>query len=90
MHKIAKYAIVVNVILSLLFVVSNFAFAYFNKPPDKIIMWSPLQLNLYDIQALMAGGLVVGVPNFSFYFFWASVAINLYFIVKLSREARQN
>jgi D-alanyl-lipoteichoic acid acyltransferase DltB (MBOAT superfamily) len=90
MHKIAKYAIIINVILSLLFVVSNFVFDYFANMPSHHALWSPLWLTFYNYQAAATiGDIGVPEPNFSFYFFWASIAINLYSILKLSTEAKK-
>lgn len=88
MHKIAKYAVAVNAILGLLFVVSNFVFGYFANLPDIHALWNPLWLTYYnfDYLAQMGGEIVAPIPNFSFYFFWASIAVNLYFIIKLGRN----
>jgi hypothetical protein len=85
--------ILANVLLGLLFVVSNFVFDYFANMPSHHALWSPLWLTFINYQAAATvGDIGVQEPNFSFYFFWASTAANLYFIVKLGRnkEAKKN
>lgn len=94
MSKQLKLMILVNVVLGLLYVVSNFIFGYFANLPSIIAQWSPLWLTFYnyDYIAEFGGEIVAPIPNFSFYFFWVSIAVNLYFIVKLgrSKETKQN
>ncbi len=88
-HKIAKIAIITNVILGLLFIVSNFVFDYFGNMPSHHVLWSPLWLHFYNyVTAAQIGDFGVQEPNFSFYFFWASIAVNLYFILRMSKEAK--
>ena len=83
-----KIMILANIILSLLFVALNFAFGYFANLPSIHAQWNPLWLTYYnfDYLAQMGGEIVAPIPNFSFYFFWISIAVNLYFIIKLGRN----
>jgi len=93
MSRQLKLVILVNVLLCGLFVVCNFVFGYFANLPSIHAQWNPLWLTYYnfDYLAQMGGEIVAPIPNFSFYFFWISIAVNLYFIIKLgrSREAEQ-
>jgi hypothetical protein len=82
-----KQMILVNVLLGILFVVCNLIYAYFGsiKPTD--ILWSPLWLTFYNSHAAaIIGDLGVPEPNFSFYFFWALLLINVYFLIRLSKK----
>ena len=87
MLQIAKYAIIVNVVLGLLFVVANFVFDYFANAPYHHALWSPLWLTFYNYQAAATiGDIGVQEPNFSFYFFWILMIVNIYFILRLQKK----
>ena len=88
-----KLMILANIILGLLFIASNFVFDYFGNMPSHHALWSPMWLTFYNyVFAAQFGDIGAQIPNFSFYFFWASIAVNLYFIIKLGRgrETKQN
>ena len=83
-----KLMILVNVLLSFLFGVSNLIYAYFGSTKPTDILWSPFWLTFYNSQAAATiGDVGVPEPNFSFYFFWALLFINVYFLIKLGRKA---
>ena len=84
MTKQAKLMIFANILLGLLFILFNFIYDYFGNPAGHHALWSPLWLTFYNYQAPSDIG--VQEPNFSFYFFWASIIINVYFIFRLQKE----
>lgn len=83
MIKQAKLMIFANILLGLLFILSNFIYDYFGNRAGHHALWSPLWLTFYNYQAPSDIG--VQEPNFSFYFFWASIIINVYFIFRLQK-----
>jgi hypothetical protein len=87
MLKIAKYAIINNVILGFSFVVSNLIYSYFGNMPSHQTLWNPLWLTFYNVGPA-ADDTGAREPNFSFYFFWVLLIVNLYFIIKLSSESK--
>jgi hypothetical protein len=87
MPKEFKLMIFVNVLLGFFFVVSNFIYDYFGNMPSHHALWSPLWLTFYNYRfAAEFGDIGVQEPNFSFYFFWVLMIVNLYFIYKLQRN----
>jgi hypothetical protein len=85
MHKIAKYAIVVNSILGLLFVSLNFVFYYYDHLREGIVvLWNPLWLTFFSFRSI--GDIGIQYPNFAFYLFWVLMVVNLLFILMMSRE----
>ena len=83
-----KLMILVNAFLGFLFVVSNLIYDYFGNMPSHHALWSPLWLTFYNYQAAATiGDFGVQEPNFSFYFFWALLLTNVYFLIKLGRKA---
>jgi hypothetical protein len=94
MIKQYKIMIFVNILLGLLFIASNLIYDYFGNMPSHHAIWSPLWLTFYNYQFAETIGGEIGVlePNFSFYFFWVLMAVNVYFIVRLqrSKETKQN
>jgi hypothetical protein len=92
MFKLVKYAIVTNVVLSLLFVFSNLY--VWNKVNNWLgggsgSLWSAFQITLYPISENVMSP-IIPVNNFPFWLFWVTIAINMYFIIKLqnSKEAK--
>jgi len=94
MPKQFKLMILANVLLGFLFVVFNLIYAYFGNTHPSNTLWSPLWLTFYNYEYAAQFGHFLGVqePNFSFYFFWAVLLVNVYFIVRLqrSKEKKQN
>jgi hypothetical protein len=86
--------ILVNVLLGFLFVVFNLIYDYFANSPSHQALWSPLWLYFYNyvFAAQFGGDILAPEPNFSFYFFWALLLVNVYFIVRLqrSKETKEN
>jgi hypothetical protein len=89
MPKQFKLMIFVDVLLGFFFVVSNLVYNYFGNMPFHEALWSPLWLTFYNTGVFEIGA---QEPNFSFYFFWALLLVNIYFIVRLqrSKETKQN
>lgn len=85
-----KLMVLANALLGLLFVVANLIYDYFGNMPSHHALWSPLWLTFSNYRVV--GDVGVPEPNFSFYFFWALLLINVYFIVRLqrSKETRSN
>jgi hypothetical protein len=89
MRKIAKIAIATNVILAMMFIVFNY------------LLWDYVQsftnfkfvtFNLFEILAfpLSEYGYAISIdtsamPNLPFWLFFVAIAVNLYFIYKLSK-----
>ena len=76
--------IFVNVLLGFFFVAFDLIYNYFGNMPSHHALWSPLWLTFYNYQ--IPDSLGVPEPNFSFYFFWALLFVNFYFIVRLQRS----
>jgi hypothetical protein len=92
MSRQFKLMILVNALLGFLFIAMNLIYVFGRGRPSDIL-WSPLWLTFYDSQALRTiGDLGLQIPNFSFYFFWISIIINVYFLYRLqrSKETKQN
>jgi hypothetical protein len=91
MPKEFKLMILVDVLLGFFFIVSNLIYDYFGNMPSHNALWSPLWLTFYNYNPITDD---VGVrePNFSFYFFWALLLVNVYFIIRLqrSKDTKQN
>jgi hypothetical protein len=81
-----KTMLFINVLLSFLFVAFNFIYYYFGNRVLTNIVWSPLCLTFYNRQvAAQLGDVGSTLPNFSFYFFWVLLAVNVYFLLRLQR-----
>lgn len=91
MPKQFKPMIFVNLLLGFFFIISNFIYDYFGNMPSHHVLWNPLWLTFYNYSEVVDD---VGAkePNFGFYFFWALLLVNVYFIIRLQRnkEAKQN
>ena len=82
-----KLMILVDVLLGFLFVVCNLIYLYFGSLRPTDILWSPLFLTFYNSQAAATiGDVGAREPNFSFYFFWVLLLVNVYFLIVLSRK----
>jgi hypothetical protein len=83
-----KLMILVNILLGLLFLVLNYVYYYFaNRFEGLGALWSPLWLTFYNFKAAaIVGDVGAQEPNFSFYFFWVLMIVNVYFIYKLQRS----
>ena len=87
MIKQYKLMIFVNILLAFLFIAVNLIYNYFDSIRPTVIVWSPFWLTFYNPQAAATIGDVGSPePNFSFYFFWALLLANVYFIVRLQRS----
>jgi hypothetical protein len=87
MPKQFKIMILVNALMGSLFIVFNIIYDYFANMPTPQALWSPLWLHFYNaVIAAQTGDVGVQEPNFSFYFFWALLLINVYFIIRLQRS----
>jgi hypothetical protein len=77
--------ILVNALLGSFFLVSNYIYYYFaNRFEGHGVLWSPLWLTFRNFQVPNDMGALE--PNFSFYFFWALLLINIYFLIVLGRK----
>ncbi len=82
-----KMMILVDILLVFLFVVSNLIYLYFGSLRPTDILWSPLYLTFYNSQAAATiGDVGAQEPNFSFYFFWALLLVNVYFLIVLGKK----
>lgn len=87
MSKQFKLMLFVNIILGLLFVAVNLIFVYFINLRPTVVYWNPLWLTFYNPEALRTiGDLGSQQPNFSFYFFWVLMIVNVYFIYILQKS----
>jgi hypothetical protein len=93
MSKLVKYAIITNVVLGLLYVFSSL---YLWDRVNSWLgggsgsMWSAFQITLYPLSENWHMVPITPIPNFPFWLFWVTIAINIYFIIKLqsSKEAK--
>jgi hypothetical protein len=86
MLKEARRMILVNAVLGTSFGIANLIYAYFGNTSPHQTLWSPLWLTFHNAQAAATiGDIGAQTPNFSFYFFWALLLINVYFLFKLGR-----
>ncbi len=90
MSKQFKWMITVNVLLGLAFIVTNLIYDYFGNAPSFQALWSPLWLTFYNYKvASIFGDIGAQHPNFSFYFFWVLLFINVYFLFTLQRSKQR-
>jgi hypothetical protein len=89
MPKQFNLMLLVNVLLSLLFVAFNFMYSSLSTG-DHRALWGPLSITFYNVRSFADIGLTY--PNFAFYFFWVLMIVNVYFIFRLqrSKETKQN
>ena len=99
MDKIVTYAIVINIILALVFVYSNFSLWNFVNAEYPVLVashWSPFGIVAPHYQYADGNISLIQTPflafNYPFWIFWTMLAINLGFIIKLGRnkEAKQS
>ncbi len=98
MLKIAKIAIVVNLILALLFVYSNFfLWNSVNAEYPYLIAshWTPLGISAphYAINNDGSIAIVQGIFwyfNTPFWIFWVLLVVNLYFMIRISKQVSHN
>jgi hypothetical protein len=83
MHKFAKYAIATNFVLILLYVILSFFFSGI-RVGDLLVLWNPFWLTAFNYRSL--GDIGIQYPNFELYLFCASLAVNLFIILMMSRE----
>jgi len=97
MRNIVKYAIATNIILALLFVYSNFTlWALVNAEYPYLIAshWSPLGITAPHY--IISDSIIAIVQtvflyfNTPFWIFWVLLIVNLCFIIKISKEAKQH
>jgi hypothetical protein len=90
MLKLVKYAVVANIVLSLLYVVSSYViWMDLNQWRNWNIAsnWSPILITPYRIPDTPTVQMpVFPLLNFPFILFWVILAVNLYFIVKLQKS----
>jgi hypothetical protein len=82
-----KIMLLVNVSLGVAFLATNLLYDYFGNKGVGAVSWSPLTLTFYNDQLAMTMG-DVGFPifNFSFYFFWVVLIVNIIFLFKLDKS----
>ncbi len=94
MSKQFKLIILVNALLILLFVLSEYQIgSELNSYPNDLryIRWSPFDIQDSHAYTFVNGNLVgigghVLMLNFPFWLFFAAIAINMYFIYRLQRS----
>jgi hypothetical protein len=87
MSRQFKLMILINFLLGFFFIVANLVYDYFGNAPSHHAVWSPLWLTFYNYQAAATiGDVGAQEPNFSFYFFWALLFVNVYFLFRLQRS----
>ena len=95
MHSIVKVAVVANVILVLVFVFSNYVVWDYVQSTSylvQLVSFSPFSIFVVPLGALENGKIIAiqlvkdAMPNFPFWLFFVAVAVNLYFIFKLSKK----
>ncbi len=83
---VVKYAIVTNVVLSLLYVFQSLSLW------DRVnswlgggsgSMWSAFYITEYPLSENWHMVPIIPIANFPFWLFWVTIAINMYFIIKL-------
>jgi hypothetical protein len=96
MLKVAKYAMVFNLIMALIFVYSNFAlWNSVNAEYPYLIAshWSPLGISAPHYVITDGSFSIVQTVymyfNSPFWVFWVLLIANLYFIVKISTESKK-
>ena len=87
MHRLVKYALVVNLVLSLLLVISNFVLDNMLSG-GHMVLWGSIWLTVFNAHAI--GDIGVKYPNFPFFLFWILLVVNLFFILMMSREMMKN
>jgi hypothetical protein len=93
MSKLVKYAILTNLVLGLLYVFSSL---YLWDRVNSWLgggsgsMWSAFQVILYPLSENWHMVPIIPIANVPFWLFWVTIAINVYFIIKLqsSKEAK--
>jgi hypothetical protein len=90
MLKLVKYAIITNIALSLVFVLSNYSiWANVNKWTHWNIAstWSPIRIEAYRIPDMPTVLMPVGpLWNLPFLLFWVMLIVNLYVIFKMQKS----
>jgi hypothetical protein len=78
-----KTMLFIHVLLGFLFVVFNLTYFYFGS---RNIVWSPLWLTFINLQVGTQSRYVGSAqPNFSFYFFWVLLSVNVYFLFRTQK-----
>ncbi len=85
MSKQLRLMILANVVLVTVCVVLNWAYYLYGYDPGHAVQWTPLFLRFYNYQ-LPGGDFGITIPNFTFYLFWAAVAVDVYTTVNLQRS----
>jgi hypothetical protein len=76
----------VNTIIGMLFLLTNYVYYYFATRFDgSSALWNPLWLTFRNFR--VPDDMGVPEPNFSFYFFWVELAVNVYFLYRLQKSA---
>ncbi len=90
MSRQFKLMISVNIVLGASFLICNYVYFYFiNRFDGHAALWSPLSLTFVNMKEISDVGSTIGVlePNFSFYFFWVVMVVNIYFLYRLQKSA---
>jgi hypothetical protein len=92
MFKLVKYAIITNLVLSLLYVLSSlYLWDVVNRwlGGGSGSMWSAFYITLYPLSENWHMVPIVPVVNVPFWLFWVTIAINMYFIIKLQKSSKE-
>ena len=84
MSRQFKLMLFVNALIGFLFLFTNYVYYYFaNRFEGHGVIWSPLWLTFRNFRIPDFGA---PEPIFSFYFFWALLIVNVYFLFRLSKD----
>jgi hypothetical protein len=105
MYRKTKLMILVNVLLSLLFVVASLEVRssveswlsvsdrYGIDRPNLYAVTdvNPLWISLEVTEPLPIGPLAhIDIPNYPFYIFWVAIVVNVYFILRMQKKAKSS
>ena len=93
--------ILVNVLLSVMFIVASLAVwssveGWLNVGMDRPSLYAvtdvnPLWITLEITEPLPIGPLAhIDIPNYPFYVFWVAMAVNIYFIIRMQKKTKSS
>ena len=92
-HKIIKYAIIINIVLAFAFIYSNYSLWNFVNGNEPLLItshWGPFTIytlhHYYIDGQLTTAETVFFTSNIPFWLFWTAIAINLFFMIMLGRR----
>jgi hypothetical protein len=93
MHKIIKYAIIINIVLTSAFIYGNYSLWNFVNGDEPLLIsshWGPFTISTlhhyYNDGQLSTAQTVFFALNIPFWLFWIAIAANLFLIIMLGRR----